>query len=105
MLTAVEVRTKRCALLVHPPSLRQAEHLIPAAVGQYWFLPADEGVQTPECGDACRAGTQVQMIRIREDDLGSNIVEVAMRDRLHRTLRADSHECRRIDDAVRGRQH
>jgi len=45
------------------------------------------------------------MIGIGEDDLGAEIVEVSMCHRLDRALGADGHERRRVDAAVRGRQH
>ena len=38
-----------------------------------------------------------------EQDLGAERLEIAVRDALHRALRADRHERRRLDVAVRGR--
>ena len=44
------------------------------------------------------------MIRVGEDDLGAELVHLGQRHGLHRRARADRHERRRLDHAVRERQ-
>ena len=56
----------------------------------------------PRRRDQLVAGPQMQVIGVAEDDAGADFVEVARRHRLHRALRADRHEDRRLDRPVRG---
>ena len=86
---------------VMTPPLGEAEHLEAAAVGQDRARPADEAVQAAAPRDQLVARPQQQVIGVGEDDLGARILEVAMPNRLDRALRADRHERRRLDDAVR----
>ena len=96
---------KVAPFLVHFAPRGKAEHLIAAAVGEDRLVPADECVKAAECADALGARPQIQMIGIGEDDLRAQVVEIAMRHRLHGALRADRHEGRRVHDAVRRREH
>ena len=102
---AVEVRAELHALLADLAHRREAEDLVAAAVGQDRMRPADERVQAAGARDQLVAGTQVQVVGVAEDDLGARILDVAVRDALHRAARADRHERRRLHDAVRRRQH
>jgi hypothetical protein len=102
---AVEVRAELDAILRHPPHRRQTEDLVPAAVGEQRMRPTDERVQPARAGDEIIARTQVQVIRVAEDDLGAEGLEVAVGDGLHRAARAHRHERRRLHDSVRRRQH
>ena len=47
------------------------------------------------------AGPQGQVVGVAEDDLGADLLEVAVQRGLDRALRADGHERGRLDDAVR----
>ena len=87
VLAAVEMRPEGRALLVHFSARREAEYLIAAAVGQDRLVPADEFVKPAQSANALGAGTQIEMIGIREDDLGAEVLEIAMRDRLYGALR------------------
>ena len=80
---------------------REAEHLVAAAVGQDRLVPADESVQAAHARDAIVAGPQIEMVGVAQEDGGAGIDQIAMRHTLHRTLRADRHERRRLDLAVR----
>ena len=62
-------------------------------------------VQPAAPRDQIVAGAQVEVIGVAEDDLGADLFEIAMGDALDRALRADRHERRRLDDAVRRREH
>src|SRR5436190_16817415 len=98
------MRTELSALLVDLAPRREAEQLIPAAVGEDGALPADETVQTAAARDQLVAGAQVQVIGVAEDDLRAGLFEVALAHRLDASLRADRHERRRLHDAVRRAQ-
>src|SRR2546428_11642289 len=105
MSRAVEVRAKMRALLVDCPPRREAEDLVAAAVGEDGLGPANERVKAAAARDQIVAGTQIEVIRVAEQNLDAEVLEVAMRDGLHRALRADGHERRRLDFAVRRRHH
>ena len=47
--------------------------------------------------DQIVAGPQIEMIGVAQQDLGAERLELAVRDALHRALRADRHERRRLD--------
>src|SRR6185295_12347553 len=67
-------------------------------------VPADEAMQAAAPRDQVVAGPEVEMIGVAQQDLGAERVELAVSDALHRALRADRHERRRLDAAV-GRRH
>ena len=58
-------------------------------------------MQAAAPGDQIVAGPQVEVIGVAQEDLGAERVEIAVRDAFHRALRADRHERRRLDVAVR----
>ena len=101
----IEVRLEARAGLVDRAARRETEHLIAAAVGQDRTIPTDEPMQAATTRDEIVARAQVQMIGIAQDDLGADRLEIAVRDAFDGALRADGHERRRLDGAVRGRQH
>ena len=100
---AVEVRLEARALLVNRAARRKAEHLVAAAVGENRPRPADEAVKSAVAGDQIVARPQIEVIRVAEEDLGAESLEIPMGQTFHGALRADRHECRRLDAAVRGR--
>ena len=89
------------AVLVHGAQRRQREHLEAAAVGEDRAVPVHEAVQATHVAHELVARSQVQMIRVRQDHLGSGSLEVLRIQRLHRRQRAHRHECRCLDGAVR----
>jgi hypothetical protein len=95
------VRAELDAVLGHLSHLREAEHLVAAAVGENRVRPPDEAVQPARARDHIVARTQVQVVRVAENDLRAGVLEIAMRDRLDGAARAHGHEHRRLDDAVR----
>ena len=105
MRRTVKMRAEPRAFFVHRPPRREAEHLIAAAVGENRPRPTDEPVQPAAACDEVAAWAQIKMIRVAEQDLGAQRFEVAVGHALHRPLRADRHERRRLHVAVRGRQH
>lgn len=80
----------------------EREHLVAAAVGEDGPLPAHEAVEPAEELDDLQAGTEIEMIRVSENDRGPQfLAQLVGRNRFDRTLRAHRHECRRLDDASR----
>ena len=53
--------------------------------------------------DQVVAGPQIEMVGVAQQDLGADRLEVAVGHALHRALRADRHERRRLHLAVRRR--
>ena len=98
----VEMRSEVRPVLVDRPPRGEAEHLIPAAVGQDRLRPADEPVEPAPAGDEIVAGPQIQVIGVAQQDLGADRFEIAVRDAFHGALRPDRHERRRLDVAVGG---
>ena len=97
----------RCERNVTPSSSTvrrsaQAEHLEAARVGEDRARPAHEAVQPAERRDPLRARAQHQVIGVAEDDPRAQPLELGGRQRLDGGLRADRHEHRRLDHAVRG---
>ena len=52
--------------------------------------------------DDVLAGLEVEVVRVAEDHVGAECSHLVGMERLHRSLRADGHECRRADLAVGG---
>src|SRR5688572_12120448 len=100
MARPIQVRTKVSAIFRDGAPVRQAEDLIPAAVGQDGPLPADELMKPPTTRDELIPGTQQQVIRVGEHDLRAGVFEVWMTKGFDRTLCADGHEGRCLKDAV-----
>src|SRR5215470_13625303 len=92
------------ALLVDGASSSQAENLIAAAVGEDGARPADKPMKASAPRDGVAAGAQIQMIRVRQEDLRPKSLQITMGDPLHRTLSTDRQKRRRLDLAVRRHQ-
>jgi len=102
MLAAVNMRAKLRSLLAKLAVGGERKHLKAAAVGQYRPLPAVEAVQPARLFDNVKAGTQVEVVSIAEDNLGVDVVpQFADMHRLNRPLGAYGHENGRFDAAVR----
>ncbi len=98
---AVQVRAELGALLGDLPAVGEAEHLVPAAVGQDRMRPSDEAVQAAAPGNQLVAGTEIEVIGVAENDLRARLLEIAVTHRLDGALRPDRHEGGRLHDAVR----
>src|SRR4051794_12427499 len=102
MTASVDVRLELDAGLGHGPPIREAEHLVAAAVGEDRPPPAREPVEPAEPPNQRVARPQVEVIGVAEDDLRAGVLEVLVRQRLDGTLRAHRHERGRVDRTVRG---
>ena len=89
------------AVFANLPALGQAEHLVPAAVGEHGPIPPDEPVQAAETPNQFITGTKVEVIGVAQNDLGAGLLEVFEERPFHRSLRPDRHERRRTHHAVR----
>ena len=102
MGTAVQMGTELDAALLYLAAVRQAEHLIAAAIGEDRLVLADELVQTAAPGDELITGPQHQVIGVPKDDLGVNFLKMVRRESLDGALGSDRHEDRRLDGTVSG---
>ena len=98
---AIDVAAERHAVLVDDPQIAERHDLVSARVGQDRPVPGHEAVQPAKPLDALVAGAQVQVVRVGEDDRGAGRRDLVGIERLDRRVRADRHELRRLDDAVR----
>ena len=64
-------------------------------------MPANEVVQSAGAGDEIAAWPEEQVVRVPEDDLGPEILEVAMSNRLDGAARAHRHEHRCLHHTMR----
>ena len=82
--------------------MRQRENLESARVRQHGALPAHEAVDAADAPEDLRAGPQQQVVGVREQNLRAGFLERPRQLRLHRRLRADRHEERRLHFVVQG---
>ena len=103
----VEVALKDRALLAHRARMRQRENLKSAGVGEHRALPTHESMDAARAAKHFGSRPQQEMVSISEQDLRARILERLWELRLHRGLRADRHEERRlhriVQSAKRGR--
>ena len=88
------------AVVAHDPRALEAEDLEAAGVGEDRPVPPHEPVQAAVRGDDLRAGAEVQVVRVAEDDLGAELPQLARLHGLDRRLGPDGHEAGRLDHAV-----
>ena len=105
VLVAVEVRTKHHALFLQLPQLAQRPHLEAARIGQNRPRPRHEAVQPAVALHQLMTWTQVEMVRVRQDDLRVQLFQqLPGRHALHRSLGPHRHENRRLNGAMGGMQ-
>ena len=100
MCAAVEMGAELDAVLLYLPALREAEHLVAAAVGEDRLVPANEFVEAAPPGDQLVAGPQHQVIGVAENDARADLLKVLRSQGFNRALGADRHEHGRLDLAV-----
>ena len=103
---AVDVRLETTPLLGEFADTGEREDLKSAAVGQYGSIPSGKTVQAAGFVEDVGAGSQVEMIRIAEDDLRSDLVDqITMEDAYDAADGADRHKNGGLDFAVVGTEH
>ena len=102
---AVVHGAERDAVVVHTRDrVTQRKDLVATGVGEDRAVPTHERVEAAELADQVLAGSEVQVVRVPEDDRGAERPELVRVHALDRPLRADGHEGRRRHVAVRGAQ-
>src|SRR5690606_7722996 len=80
----------------------ETEHLEPAAVGQDPAIPVHKAVQPPCLPDDLVTRTEVEMVRIAQDDPAPDLLQLLRAHRLDGGLGAYRHEHRGFKGSVRG---
>src|SRR5277367_1460611 len=101
MLRSIEVGAKCDAVVSHFAETAQAEYLEAARIGKNRARPGHEFVQAAHPANQFVPGTQIKMVRIREDDLRVEFFEIALRLALYGCGRAYRHKRGRFDHTVR----
>ena len=104
MLGAIQMRAERNALIADLAKIAEAENLEAARVRENRVRPGHKSVQPAHFANQFVAGTQIEMIGVRENDLRAESFEVLLRLPFHRRGGSNGHERRRLDHAVRSRQ-
>ena len=109
VLAPIQMRPKLHTLVRDLPQLAQRKHLKPARIGQHRPIPAHELVYPTHAPHQLMPRPQVQVIRIRQNNLRPNaiapqLLERVLRYGLHRSLRPHRHKHRRLHRSMRQRQ-
>ena len=106
MLGTVENASEFNAFGLDLAQVLQAPHLESTAVRKHGAIPAHELVNATCCSDFRRCGAQVQMVRVREDNLRFDVfLELRGRHGLYGCFGAHRHKNRSLDVAVVGVQN
>ncbi|MCY1374595.1 hypothetical protein D9M69_619450 [compost metagenome] len=99
------MRIKKNTLFGNLPDLLQAEHLVPAGVGQYGPVPAIELMQPTRFFQNIKPRPQVKMISIAQDDLRGDVFgQFPLMHSLYGASRTYRHKYGGKDLAVTGHQ-
>ena len=82
----------------------EAPDLESAAVGEHGAVPAHKLLHTTHLGHKFRARAQIEVVRIRENDLRLHFAQVPRRKSLHARKSAHRHKNRRFNGSVRRMQ-
>jgi hypothetical protein len=86
-------RAERDAIVVERRNrVAEREDLEAARVGQDRAIPAREGVEPAQFIDEFLSRAEVQVIRVREDDVSTKRAHLVRMQAFHRALRANRHE-------------
>ena len=105
MLASVDMGAEHDAVFLNIVDLRERKNLKSAAIGQNWAIPVHEFMQAARFLHELVPGTKVEVVRIAEYDVCFYVQQIARGHRLDGRLRADRHEDRRFDVAMRGMEH
>src|ERR1043166_2308453 len=90
------------ALFRNLARLRQREDLVTTAIGQNRSVPIHEPMQSAEMFDHVEPWPNKQVVGVSKNDLRIQFAQLAPADCFDRALRADRHERRGVDHAMRG---
>src|SRR3546814_1972417 len=88
---------------LHVAARVEREDLVAARVGEQVAVPVLEAVEPAHALDQLRAGLEHEVVRVAEDDLGAEVLQVGRRQRADRAAGAYGHEAGGADLAPGGR--
>src|SRR6187200_354662 len=97
---SVEMRLEHHPVFADFPKLAEAEYLIPAAIRENGTVPFHESMQPAKTRDRVLAWPKHQMIRVTEQDLDRQRLQLLRRHALNGALGPDWHEHGRFHDTV-----
>src|SRR5262249_7436766 len=100
-LRAVEMRPKFHTVRLDLSDFREAENLEPTAIRQNRQRPVHKPMQAASLADDLHPRSDIQVIRVAENDLRPHLAQLARVERFDARLRADRHEHRCFDDTAR----
>ena len=98
------MRAKTNSVGAHFVEFGEAHRLKAAGVGQHRAVKSHEAPHPAEFLDKLGAGAEREMVRVGEHQPITQLPQLIGRHRLDRRARANRHESRRRDFAVRGRE-
>ena len=101
MFRAVQVRTKAHAFIGNFSQLGKTENLEASGIGKNGAIPRHKFVEASHPPDQLMARTQIKMVGITKNDFGAEFLERFVAQAFYRRLRANRHEERRFNRAVR----
>lgn len=99
---AVQMAMEFHALFGYVAQVLETPDLESAAVGKHRAIPAHKFLNAAHLGYEFRARTQVQVVRVREDNLRLHFAQVPRRKSLHARKSAHRHKNRRFHHAMGG---
>ena len=102
MARAVQMALEFHALFGNVAQLLETPDLESAAVGEHRAVPAHELLHTAHLGHKFRARAQVQVVRVREDNLRLHFAQVPRRKSLHACKSPHRHKNWRFHHAMGG---
>src|SRR3546814_10188616 len=76
---------------LHVAARVEREDLVAARVGEQVAVPVLEAVEPAHALDQLRAGLEHEVVRVAEDDLGAEVLQVGRRQRADRAARSEEH--------------
>src|SRR3990172_298809 len=101
MKGSIKVRLKGDPVIIHLAQSGKTKHLIATAVCQNGSIPGSEAMKSSQLCDDLMAWTKIEMIGIRQNDLGPELLKIPRSDGLDGTDCPDRDEDGRLDHAMR----
>ena len=104
MRGSIQMRLEPDTVFINIPQRAQAEYLVTTTVGQYRTVPCHKPMQSSQLTDRLLSRPQEEVIRIAQENLDAQVVQLIGRHRLDCGLRAHGHENRSLYKSVRRMQ-
>ena len=92
VLGSIDVTAKHHTVVADLSSIRQAEHLVSAGIGEDVAVPAHHPMEPSQCLDPLVSGAKHEMVRIAQTDGSAQGAQLVWIDTLYGSAGADRHE-------------